>query len=41
MHCYGSYPIVLNSIAFIFIQVSIQGELGIQVLKEESGQSQC
>ena len=41
MRCYGSYPIVLNSIAFIFSQASIQGELGIQALKEESEQGQC
>ena len=38
MQCYGSYSIVLNSIVFIFIQTS---DLGTELLKEESEQSQC
>lgn len=38
MRCYGSYSVGLNSIIFVFIQIS---ELGTEALKEGSEQSQC
>lgn len=38
MQCHGSYSVGLNSIVFVFIQIS---ELGTEALKEGSEQSHC